>query len=395
MSKDKYPVVIIGAEQSEEALIRAHIADLAEVVGVTPDPKKMNEVMANGPAEIAILNLDDSPEEILAAAKEASLHSNVMGIVVSKNNDPQNILKAMRSGARDFAFISPDDPTDLRRAIGELGSLKSRMNAGARRGQIITVFSAKGGSGATTIASNLAGVLIDHEVERKDSKRKVLLLDFDFEMGDVLAFLDLQLRYTYHDVLSNIHRLDADILSQSLSIHSSGLAVLAEADQMEQSDEVSPEDLGRILGFLKRFYDFIVIDGLRDFRDVALVALDNADHVVLTATPDVPALKNANRCLRLFQRLGYTKDRVRLIVNRYEKSRKLGIDAISDALGRTIDGTVCNHFPSVIQSINEGSLLVQTQPNAKVAKDIRDLGYLFVKPRTVKKKGFLSFGRSA
>ena len=391
ISTQKYSVVIVGTKPEEEALIRAGIEDLVDIKSVEPNPKKFQDTINTETPEIVIFYLDSEPKEVLAAAKEASLYPNVTDIVVSMNKDPENILNAMRAGARDFAYLSKEDTSDLRRAIGELGALKTGIVSGTG-GQVITVFSAKGGSGATTIASNLAGVLLDHEIAQKET-RKVVLLDFDFEMGDVLAFLDLELRYTFHDVLGNIHRLDSDILSQSLSVHQSGLCVLAQSDHMEQEEDVSVEDMSRILKFLRRFFDYIIIDGPRDFRDLSLLALDSSDYVVLTATPDVPALKNANRCLQLFDRLGYPKEKVRLVINRYQKSRKLSIDAISDALGRTIDATVCNHFPSVIQSINEGTLLVQSQPGAKVARDIRDLGYLFVKPRTSRKRGIFSFRR--
>ncbi len=393
--QDKYSVVIVGASPPEVTTIRQGVEDLVQVVGVEPDSKKLQKfIKAHGP-DIAILYLDENSSEVLTAAKAASLQGDAMVIIVSKSREPNVILQSMRSGARDFAFFDNDDAGDIRRAIGDIGSLREELESTAR-GKIITVFSAKGGSGATTIASNLAGTLLTYALPKKAAHRKVILLDFDFEMGDVLAFLDVELLYTYSDVLSNMHRLDMDLLSQSLSIHSSGLYALAQTDQVEQAEDLSAEDMKRLLAFLVKHFDYVIIDGLRDFRELSITALDKSSNIVLTATADIPALKNANRCLQLFAKLGYPPQKVKLIINRYEKTKNLSIDSMEDGLGRRINGVVSNHFPSVIRSINQGELLVRSQPNCKVAKDIRDLGGMFIDEGTAPpaKRSFLPFGRS-
>lgn len=393
--RDKYSVVIVGAKPPEVTIIRQGVEDLVEVVGVEPDPKKLQKVIkAQGP-DIAILYLDETPAEVLTAAKAANLQGDAMVIIVSRNRDPNNILQSMRSGARDFAFLDNEDADDIRRAIGDIGSLREEIESSAQ-GKIITVFSAKGGSGATTIASNLAGTLLTYGLPKKSPPRRVILLDFDFEMGDVLAFLDVELLYTYSDVLSNMHRLDTELLSQSLSVHASGLYALAQTDQVEQSEDISPEEMKRLLAFLVKHFDYVVIDGLRDFRELAITALDKSSNIVLTATADIPALKNANRCLQLFGKLGYPQQNVKLVINRYERNRSLSIDSMEDGLGRRINGVVSNHFPSVIKSINQGELLVRSQPNCKVAKDIQDLGGMFIEGGTAppNRRGFLSFGRT-
>ena len=116
-----------------------------------------------------------------------------------------------------------------------------------------------------------------------------------------------------------------------------------------------------------------MIDGLRNFSEMSLIALDLADRILLTMTQDIPALKNTNRCLSIFRQLGYDQSKVKLVLNRYLKRGDLDKDAVADALGMQVEGTVSNDFPTVIKAINEGSLLVDVAPRAAVTKDIRAL----------------------
>jgi pilus assembly protein CpaE len=385
--KGKHSVVIVGAEEESDA-IRAQIEGLAEVVALEPDPQKGVFAVRETEPDVVLLFLDRDPETILAVARQINQTSDCATIVVSRNREPDNILQAMRSGVRDFAFLDAQSE-DVRRAVADMEKVQ-KEEAAADRGKIIAVFSAKGGSGATTIASNLAGALLSYGLGKNDSKRKVVLLDFDLEMGDVLVFLDIESRYSYVELLSNMHRLDAELLYRSLALHGSGLSVLSQTDQLEQAREVTAQEMVRVLDFLRRNFDFIVIDGLRDFRETALIGLDSADTVILTMTQDIPALKNADRCLRIFKRLGYPETKVRLVLNRMRSSSQLDPDAISDALGRRVHGTVVNDFPTVIKAINQGQLLVDAYPGARVAKDLRELVPLFFEAAPVRKRGFFS-----
>ena len=98
--------------------------------------------------------------------------------------------------------------------------------------------------------------------------------------------------------------------------------------------------------------------------------------------------------LRIFQRLGYTDDRVKLVLNRYRRVGQLTPDSIGDALGRQVSITIANDFPEVIRSVNEGKLLVDAAPSSSVSKDIVDLAGLIHAPAAPKKKGiFALWGR--
>lgn len=386
----KRTLVIVGAKD-EETSLRKQIGELAEVVGVEAEPSRGLAALEEHNPNVALLFLDHEPQRILELARQAAGVNGCVPIVVSRNKNPDSILIAMRAGARDFAYLD-DASNDVRRAILDLGVALAESGVGpsGRRGKVITVFSAKGGSGATIVASNLAGAL--RKAGGEDSR--VVLLDFNLEMGDVLVFLDMASRYSFHELLANMHRLDSELLYGSLAAHSSGLRVVSQTDHLEEGRDLSSDDAARILAFLRQHFDFIVIDGVRDFRELALLALDKADTILLVMTQDIPALKNANRCLRIFKRLGYTDDRVKLVLNRYRRVGQLTPDSIGDALGRKVSITIANDFPEVIKSVNEGKLLVDNAPSSGVAKDIVDLAAMIHAPTAPKKKGlFALWGR--
>jgi pilus assembly protein CpaE len=391
MVKSKHAVVIVGAK-GEETIIRQQIGDLAEVMGAEPNPAKALDVIREKGPSIALLYLDHESEAILSLSKQLAQGRLCTVIIITKSQEPNNILLAMRSGATDVAFLEESN-ADIRRAIDSIALARS-PDSESPRCKVVSIFSAKGGSGATTIASNFAGALLTQGLEPGEEKRKVALLDFDLEMGDILVFLDIESRFSYLDVVRNRSRLDAELLFRSLAQHSSGLYVLSQADQPESVEEVGLAEMTEVVGFLRQHFDYLVIDGLRDFRDIGLLALDNSDTIVLTMTQDIPALKNADRCLRVFKRLGYSEANTKLVLNRYQPSKTFNTDSVSDALGHVVNGTVANDFPMVVEAINKGQLLVESVPGSKVAKDLVVLTELvFGRALEKKRRRFFSWGR--
>lgn len=366
MSSTKNSAVILCAGPEENEALRSSLGDFLEIVAAEPNPVLAAEVVQDRSPDIALVYLDKHIYGALEAVKEICAGGTQNIIVFSRERDADNVLQAMRAGAKDFAYLN-DDSSDLLRAVkGIANEKKLSDNSG---GEVVAIFSCKGGSGATTIATNLCGALMG---DGSDAQR-IVLLDLDFQMGDVTVFLDMVSRYNWRELIRNAHRLDEKLLEQSLSTHACGLRVVAQTDAPEEADDIDAEGVTKAIKLLRRHHDFVVLDGLRDFGEISLAALDCADKILLTMTQDVPALKNANRCLALFKRLGYGEDRVRLIVNRFNKRSDLTLDAITDALQYPVHGSVSNDFPTVVDAINKGSLLIRSAPRAVVTKDYEAL----------------------
>ena len=152
--------------------------------------------------------------------------------------------------------------------------------------------------GATSLATHLAGALAR-------VGRRVCLVDLDLELGDVLSFLDMQGGYSLADVAANVQRLDRELLDASVPRHASGVWVLSQAEKAGPGESIDPRKRHPVLRFLRQHYDELVVDGLRDFGDVSLAALDLADRILLVVTQEVPAVRNARRCVDIFRQLGY------------------------------------------------------------------------------------------
>jgi pilus assembly protein CpaE len=365
-------VVIIGAKQDDERLLRQQLDGAFEIEGVEPEPQKGLELVKRTSPSIVLLYLDHAREAILDASAKLAQTNGSAAVIVSRDRNPDNILHAMRAGAKDFAFLE-EEGLDVRRVALNLSFRPATPapSTEARRANMVAIFGCKGGSGSTTIATNLAGALLPQGP--KPTKGQVVLLDLDLQMGDVLTFLDLTSRYTWRDLVQNLHRLDADLLHQSLTVHPSGLHIVAQADAVADADLVDAKSIAGVLGFLRKNFEWVVIDGLRDFSEISLIALDLADKILLTMTQDIPALKNASRCLAIFRQLGFGRDKVKIVLNRYQKRSDLDADTIADALGAPVDATISNDFPMVIRAMNEGSMLVALEPRSPVSKDIRAL----------------------
>jgi pilus assembly protein CpaE len=386
------PTVIIIGRPANEATLRRDLGAQVNIVALEMNLARAMGELRNHNPDIALLFMDEAAVPTLDLTRQISGQGGCVPIVVSANKQSDNILQAMRAGARDFAYVD-DGHADVLRAIRDL-HLNRATQAPPKVGKVITVFGAKGGSGATTLAVNLAHALRLTEIA-ENARPSVVLLDFDRVLGDVLLFLDLTSKYSYQDVLDNIARLDGDLIRQSLTVHSAGFHVLAESDQPGAIQELGAQQLDQIVNFLSQHFDFVIIDGLRDFGEAGLVALDRADTIMCLMTQDIPSLKYASRCLRLFDSLRYPSDKVKLVVNRYRNSGRLTADAVADALSRRVDATIYNDFPTLMKCVNEGKLLFEQEPGSRVAKDFRALAGLVHELPQPKKRGlFARWGKA-
>ena len=317
------------------------------------------EELAGLQAVAAVVSVLENREQafgLVANLAAAEVHV----VVIGPARDPDLILRAMREGAREYLAITETDKL--------VEALKDRTRSSRDDGQgaVVAVFPAKGGVGATSIATNLAGTLA------RDGER-VCLLDLDLAMGDALAFLDLSGGYTISDLIANQQRIDHQVLDVSVARHRSGVHVLAQTEKMDEASRVDPQSLVKLIHFLRQHYRRIVLDGLRTFDDHAVAALDACDHVLLLVTQEVPAVRRAQRCASFLRRLGHDESRVRLVVNRYAKAAEVKNDLIADTVGLQVSATVASDYPLLIRAINRGSLLVEEAPRSQLARDIAAL----------------------
>ncbi len=368
-------IVLLGASAEREAQVRNELGRQGVLRAVPLGP-----ATDCGDARVAIVDLEGDVDSRIACVERLAMHgSPVPVLALASAKDPDLILRAMRAGAREFVVL--DGSHELARVVERL--LKQGAKDGV--GRVITVFSAKGGSGATFIAANLAGMLAE-------AGQRCVLVDLDLELGDVQVTLDLSGRMPISEVLRNMHRMDGELLRSSLARHASGVHVLSQVDHLEEAEQVKAPLVAPLLRFLATHFDYVVLDGLQGFGDLALAALDASDRILLVLSQTVPSLKNAQRCLELFRAFRYDGDKVRLVVNRYQKSDPIDVEAMVDSLGSPALGLVGNNYGVVTTAINQGLLMSESAPRSRITVDLRNLAATLVgKPLPEKQRsGFRS-----
>lgn len=286
--------------------------------------------------------------------------------VTSSSNAPELIIAAMRAGAQEF-LAKPINEHELNQAV-ERSRRRKDVSTGRRHpGHLISVFSKSGGVGVTTLAVNLGIALAQGE-----SKRSALV-DLNLQHGDAASLLDLEPRYSIIDACESGGHVDSDKLQSCMTPHPSGLSILSEPPHPTASDEVSAHQMQSVLQQLKAIYPYIVVDMPHIFEPRVITALDLSNTILLTMVATIPALRSARKTLAFFRELGYTSDKVKLVINRVSKNDRIETKEIARTLEYETFWTLPNNYMAVSDALNAGTPLVTQKRLTNVAKSILDM----------------------
>ena len=328
------------------------VASLTAAEGALADLTTGTDVLVLGPG----LELDATLEVV---RRLHAAHPAVQIVLVRRNPAWGVAARAIYAGVREV--IATEDITaivDVIRRLHTLDSITVRP-----RGRIVTVFSAKGGCGKTTLATNLASVLYD------GGARRVCLVDLDLTFGDVASTLGLVPERSLVDASG---RLDAKSVSRLVTPFRAGLDCVLAPARPGDSAKVSPERVGELLSALSTVYDHVVVDTPSQFSATVLAALDVTHHQILLTTPERPALKNLRLTLDMLDLLSYPRETRAIVVNRSDS--RVGLT--TGELERMVRNPIAGLLPSrrdVPASINRGVPLALTSPEHVVTTAVRRL----------------------
>jgi pilus assembly protein CpaE len=201
---------------------------------------------------------------------------------------------------------------------------------------------------------------------------KVGVFDLNLQFGDASLFISDQLpSNTLADVADNISRLDASFLNSSMLNILPNLSVLAAPEDPEHATEVKPSHIDVLLKLARAQYDYIILDVGRMLNATTVVALDHADMIFMTMQETLPFIRDAKRLLHALQGLGYSKDKIHLIVNRYEKGGEIQLEDVERTLGMKVYKTVPNSYSAVSASVNQGVPIMKIAPRDPVTKSLQ------------------------
>ena len=296
-------------------------------------------------------------------------------VAISSLSDRESLRRAMLAGARDY-LVKPLLAEDLRQALVDLIENERRRFAvaeevieGGHRGEIITVFGAKGGIGRTMLATNLAVALV------KEANQRVALVDLDTHLGDVALLLDIVPERTLADVVPVVDRLDPELMRSFLTVHRSGVRVLAAPLRPEAGETIQPVVVQKVLEVLRKTYDYVVVDTPRAFNDNVITAMDLSTLILLVTTLEIPCLKSTKLCLDMLRSWRYPTEKVKLVINHAHQANGVGSRDVEGILEYPIFWKIPNDkVVGLATRLGEPFLL--GKPGAKISRNLANLSYV-------------------
>ena len=358
-------VFILDKNEQSRNITKSFIEGLEfiENIEVFDNYKQGYEAIKNSQNSIVIMDISEEFAELNEIADNIKLCTSKI-IITSLDYSTNTIIKALRWGAKEF-LPKPILKDDLIRVLTMLNSVSAENDSS--QSKIISVYSNKGGIGKTTIAVNLAAELA------RVTKDKVALIDLNLQLGDISTFLNLNPPFDVNYVMRKLVDKSEDILIKGFEKYKdTSLYILADPSYIEQSESITPAMVTTLFAALKKIFSYIVIDMSSSIDPISLKILDSSDWILFTTIVNIPAIRNAQRCLNLFRSRKYPKDKVKIIINRYMDNDEINLEDIENTLGETIYWKIPNNYFTIMEAINKGETITEINAKSNIGNNFRD-----------------------
>jgi pilus assembly protein CpaE len=333
------------------------------------------------------INMPDM-DGIAATEKLSSEVPTAAVVMMSVQGEADYLRRSMLAGAREF-LVKPFSSDELTASIRQVYTREreklSRMGAmpamaaggagaagaaaaddgGGRDGQVIAIFSPKGGVGRTTVAVNVA------VAAATELGKSVVLMDGSFQFGDVGVLLNLNPKNkSIADLVPELEAGEPESLDTFVINHSAGIRVLLAPPSPEMAELITPQGVKRVIDALRRNHDLVIVDCTSTFNDTTLSILDTADVVLTMLSLEITSIKNMRLFLEVADQLGYEPDKVKLVLNRADSSLGIRVADVESSIGRKVDHTIVSDGRSVVYALNRGVPFFLSNREAQVSQDI-------------------------
>jgi pilus assembly protein CpaE len=389
VDNEKIRVVIVDdiAETRENIRKLLQFEPDVEVVGVARTGREAIDISKDVKPDVLLMDINMPDMDGIAATEIIRKTVPFTQIVIlSIQNDPNYMRRAMLAGARDFLTKPPtidELNSAIRRAgvmarderekspqaggvqISRIGGVHSLGLAGMG-GRVITFYSPKGGSGCTTLATNLAMCLNNEDTS-------VVIVDGNLQFGDVAVFLNEQGKFSILDLTQRADELDPDIIDNVTIKHSqSGVKILAAPMKPEQADMVTGDQFSKVIKYLRGIYSYVIIDTESSLTNITASAIDNSDLLILLTTQDIPSIKNSRLFLDEIDALGFDRKRIIFVMNKFDKRIGITPEKVSENLKQEIT-SVIPFEERVIVSVNRGIPFLLVDKSRPISRSILSL----------------------
>jgi pilus assembly protein CpaE len=363
--------VVVVAQDNEQRTVLQVMVDATSVARVVHSCASYPAVIADPvlrriqSANPTVVLVDVPADNHTLALRSIELiHQEVSHAVifaVGSMAQPQVIVSAMRAGAREY-MERPTTTNDLLEAFIRLTTAQRKVDREGPRGKVFTVVNAKGGSGATTTAVNLALAL-------QSAHGGTALVDIA-PLGHAALHMNLKPQFTVTDAVRNLHRLDSSLLESFMTRHGDGLQLLAGVNTPAVVEPATAE-FARLFDLLVGHFRYVVVDASSRVDPTTRLVCNLSETVLLVAHADVASLWSA---ARIQQYLGESggRERVRLVLNRFRKIAGFTEADAEAAAGVKLLWKIPNHYFVVSAAIDRGVPLMH-QSYSEIAKSFAGL----------------------
>jgi len=355
------------------------------VVGSVGSGEEALKLASDNAVDVLLLDINMPGMDGIETAEQLSVRVPTTSIIMmSVQGEPDYLRRAMLAGAREFLvkpFSSDElsasvrqvhrrDRQKLDRVVGSMpanGSSNGVHAEAPRRGhgQVVTFFAPKGGVGRTTLAVNFA------VAARTELNLRVALVDGGLQFGDVGVLLNLNPKnQSIADLARELQTGDTDTVESTLVDHSTGVRVLMAPPSPEMAELITPDHLSRIVSALRQTHDLVVIDSTALLQDATLAFFDQSDVILTVLTLEITNIKNIRQFLALADQLGYSNDKVQLVMNRADSGYGIRLQDVESSIGRKISHSVVADTRTVVFALNRGVPFVVAARQSRVSEDL-------------------------
>ena len=366
----KIKTIIISDETSTAELFKLYTQEYGNFsyLESTSDFLKAYSLIKENPESFVIVDISAYQEQALNfVSKISSEFPKTKVVILSDKPDADLVIRAMRVGACDFVSM-PVIKSDLFEVFEKIYADMTGIRPKKSKCRIISIYSNKGGVGKTSIATNLALELA------KITKENVALIDLNFQLGDVTTFLNLKPSFNISYMLQNLDKINEDILLSTLEKYKdTSLYVLADPPFFKQVEGISLSDISRLFEILRDTFSYVVVDTSAGFDSKAVKALENSDMVLFVTIVNLPSLRNCQRCLEQFEKMGIESEKINIVVNRFMENDEISSEDVEEVLNKKISWKIPNNYFTMMSAINKGVPVSMVNPDSNVALSYKNL----------------------
>jgi len=356
-----------------------------EVVGSAASGTEAISMAGDMRPDVVLMDINMPDMDGIAATEKLSTQVPTASVVMmSVQGEADYLRRSMLAGAREF-LVKPFSSDELTASIRQVYTREqeklSRMvvapaaggpavGAGGGDGEggegnVVAIFSPKGGVGRTTVAVNLA------VAAATELGKSVVLVDGSFQFGDVGVLLNLNPKNkSIADLVPELEAGEPESLDTFIINHSAGIRVLLAPPSPEMAELITPSGVRRVLDALRRGHDLVIVDCTSWFNETTLAILDAADVVLTMLSLEITSIKNMRLFLEVAEQLGYDQQKVKLVLNRADSSLGIRVTDVESSIGRKVDHTIVSDGRSVVYALNRGVPFFLSNREAQVSQDV-------------------------